>query len=272
MLLSRSRIPLPRSLWDRRCTRTYSPFRGPHRDRNSWTLPHGKGLHPMSIYRIIWWVAAAVLTASGGIVAFLTVSADVLISAMIAAVLIGAGSPWLRPITLRTTPPPRTLLAIALRDGATWAAVVAGVIGLIALSGAAALPLILLMTLTSPPASRYCHGRVKFTQSPPCSPTSPLIHTSAVEVPLLPLPDCSDLSNEALCRCWRMSYAALHHDPSTPTPDALHLARTRERYLDELERRDPRGFARWLSSGARAGSDPAKFLTTRDHPQPPTQA
>lgn len=182
MSLSRSHIPLPRSLWDRRCTGTYSPFRGPHRDRNSLTLPHGKGLHPMSIYRILWWVAAAILTASGGIVAFLTVSADVLVSAMIAAVLIGAGSPWLRPITLRTTPPPRTLLAIALRDGATWAAVVAGVIGLIAVSGAAALPLILLMTVTSPPVSRYCRGRIEVTQARPCSPTSPLMHTSTVEV------------------------------------------------------------------------------------------
>jgi hypothetical protein len=69
-----------------------------------------------------------------------------------------------------------------------------------------------------------------------------------------------------------MSLPALQNGPSTSTSttDALHLARTRERYLDEIERRDPRGFARWLSSGARAGSDPATFLTTRDHPQPPT--
>ncbi len=51
----------------------------------------------------------------------------------------------------------------------------------------------------------------------------------------------------------------------------LHLARTREAYLDEIEPRDPRGFARWLDSGARAGSDPAKFLTARDHPPPPPQ-
>ena len=226
----------------------------------------------MSIYRIIWWVAAAILTASGGIVAAATVPTDILVSAVIAAVLIGGGSPWLRPITLRTTPPPRTLLTIALRDGATWAAVVITVIGLIALSGAAALPLILLMTLTSAPMCRYIGGRVEFTQALPCSPKSPLIRTSTVDVPLLPLPDCSQLSDEALSRCWRMSWPALQNgpSPSPSTTDALHLARTRERYLDEIERRDPRGFARWLSSGARAGSDPAKFLTTRDHPQPPT--
>ena len=68
----------------------------------------------MSIYRMIWWITAVILAASGGIAAAVTVQTDVLVSAVIAAVLIGGGSPWLRPITRRTTPPPRNLLAIAL--------------------------------------------------------------------------------------------------------------------------------------------------------------
>lgn len=227
----------------------------------------------MSIYRMIWWITAVILAASGGIAAAITVQTDILVSAVIAAVLIGGGSPWLRPITRRTTPPPRTLLPIALRDGATWAAGVVTVIGLITLAGAPALPLILLMAITSAPVHRYIGGRVEFTQALLCSPKSPRIRTSTVDVPLLPLPDCSQLSDEALCRCWRMSLPALQNGPSTSpsTTDALHLARTREAYLDEIERRDPRGFARWLDSGARAGSDPAKFLTTRDHPPPPPQ-
>lgn len=226
----------------------------------------------MSIYRIIWWVATVILAAAGGIAAAITVHTDVLVSAVIAAVLIGGGSPWLRPITLRTTPSHRTLLPVALRCAGTAVAVVVTVIGLITLAGAAALPLILLMTITSAPVYRYFRDSVEFTQSRPCSPRSPLIHPSTVDVSLHPLPDCSQLSNEALCRCWRMSFPALQNGPSTSpsATDALHLARTREAYLDEIERRDPRGFARWLDSGARAGSDPAKFLTTRDHPQPPT--
>ncbi len=205
-----------------------------------------------------------------GIAAAVTVQTDVLVSAVIAAMLIGGGSPWLRPITRRTTPPPRTLLTIALRDGATWAAGMVTVIGLITLAGAPALPLILLMAITSAPVCRYLRDRVEFTPSLPCS-KDPLIRTGGVDVPLLPLPDCSQLSDEALCRCWRMSFPALQSDPSTSpsATDALHLARTREAYLDEIERRDPRGFARWLESGARAGSDPAKFLTPRDHPPPP---
>eukprot|EP01133_Synstelium_polycarpum_P026217 gene26217-31503_t len=210
---------------------------------NSRKLPHYNGLHPMSIYRMIWWITAVILAASGGIAAAITVQTDILVSAVTAAVLIGGGSPWLRPITRRTTPPPRTLLPIALRDGATWAAGVVTVIGLITLAGAAALPLILLMAITSAPVHRYIGGRVEFTQALLCSPKSPLIRTSTVDVPLLPLPDCSQLSDEALCRCWRMSLPALQNGPSTSpsTTDALHLARTRATYLDEIERRDPRG-------------------------------
>lgn len=227
----------------------------------------------MNIYRMIWWITAVILAVSGGIAAAVTVQTDVLVSAVIAAVLIGGGSPWLRPITRRTTPPPRTLLTIALRDGATWAAGVVTVIGLITLAGAPALPLILLMAITSAPVCRYLRDRVEFTPSLPCSPKVPLIRTSGVDVQLLPLPDCSQLSDDALCRCWRMSFPAQQSDPSTSpsATDELHFARTREAYLDEIEPRDPRGFARWLESGARAGSDPAKFLTARDHPPPPPQ-
>jgi len=32
-------------------------------------------------------------------------------------------------------------------------------------------------------------------------------------------------------------------------------------YLDELERRDPAGFRRWINDGARAAGDPARYIT-----------
>jgi hypothetical protein len=45
------------------------------------------------------------------------------------------------------------------------------------------------------------------------------------------------------------------------------IIRRRQETLDELERRDPNGFARWLATGPLAGSDPAAFVRgdrTRD--------
>jgi hypothetical protein len=38
------------------------------------------------------------------------------------------------------------------------------------------------------------------------------------------------------------------------------IVRRRQETLDELERRDPVGFARWIAAGARPGSNPAQFV------------
>jgi len=42
--------------------------------------------------------------------------------------------------------------------------------------------------------------------------------------------------------------------------DRQDIIRRRQEMLDELERRDPDGFARWLAAGPAAGSDPATFV------------
>ena len=70
-------------------------------------------------------------------------------------------------------------------------------------------------------------------------------------------PACA-ASTEELCGRWVASYAALEAclDPR------LHLELTglRRACLDELERRDPVGFARWLADGPLPGSDPAGYV------------
>lgn len=69
------------------------------------------------------------------------------------------------------------------------------------------------------------------------------------------------LRDDELCRRWRRSLLHVHH---TTDPVVLdRVARTRQGYLDELQRRHRRQFALWLDSGARAASDPARYLTTR---------
>jgi hypothetical protein len=68
------------------------------------------------------------------------------------------------------------------------------------------------------------------------------------------------LSTPELCLAWRRSYLALLDTPPGPARD--ELVRVRGSLLDELERRDHAGFTRWLEAGARAGSDPTRYLTT----------
>jgi hypothetical protein len=66
-------------------------------------------------------------------------------------------------------------------------------------------------------------------------------------------------STSELCRQWLDSYDALSQASNTQA--RLRIVRTRQRCLDELERRDPDGLQAWLASSASAGSDPRRFLT-----------
>ncbi|MCW2584156.1 MAG: conserved rane protein of unknown function [Klenkia sp.] len=75
----------------------------------------------------------------------------------------------------------------------------------------------------------------------------------------------TDLSTDALGREWLRTAGALGAELEPGTRQ--HVVRRRQDTLDELERRDPAGFARWLADGARVDSDPASWVRG-DAPQP----
>jgi hypothetical protein len=68
----------------------------------------------------------------------------------------------------------------------------------------------------------------------------------------------SSLPTSALGHEWLRTTAALagRLDPAT----RQEIVRRRQEALDELEHRDPAGFARWLAAGPAPGSDPAQFV------------
>ena len=71
----------------------------------------------------------------------------------------------------------------------------------------------------------------------------------------------SSLTDTELCAAWPVSADQLDRARERrDTVEQTRLAALREGYLDELERRDPAGFRRWMESGARAASDPGKFI------------
>ena len=72
------------------------------------------------------------------------------------------------------------------------------------------------------------------------------------------------LDDVALCRTWRHSFLRVE---SAASADTLHtVAEHRRRCLDEIERRNPAGFAAWLASGGHAASDPLPFLAGPERP------
>lgn len=83
------------------------------------------------------------------------------------------------------------------------------------------------------------------------------------EVAALPPParPVAELSTDELCTAWRLSYCRPLVTPDLPA--RRHLVQRRQDYLDEIEHRDRSGFLRWLADGARAGSAPGPYLTTR---------
>ena len=66
-----------------------------------------------------------------------------------------------------------------------------------------------------------------------------------------------DLGTAELCRAWQITSAALQR-VAHPGPIQV-LVELRVDYLDELERRDPQGFTRWLAE-APAVTDPTPFF------------
>lgn len=78
----------------------------------------------------------------------------------------------------------------------------------------------------------------------------------------------SVLPTSALGREWLRTSAALR--ARLRPADRAALVRRREETLDELERRDPGGFARWLAGGPTPDSDPADYVRGRPVQDDPT--
>ncbi|ELB92749.1 hypothetical protein Rwratislav_12393 [Rhodococcus wratislaviensis IFP 2016] len=221
----------------------------------------------MGVYRILWWVVTVPLGLVGFAVAIFTVHPDVLVSAAFAAAVTGGGlTAMVADSSATATATPRSSLPTAALNAATAGAILISIVGLIALSGAAAVPLVLVLTVTARPVARRLRRWPPLAQlltPKPSASCDPDVLTAPGSLPAPP-PACAELSDDALCRGWRTSFAKLQNTASVT--DRLRLARIRQQYLDEIERRDPQGFAAWFTTGARAGSDPSKFLTTREPP------
>lgn len=101
-------------------------------------------------------------------------------------------------------------------------------------------------------------------------PAGPGHDGAVIEGPPLDVPDL--MTDEDLCSAWRSSFVALQR--ATSVESRLRVVTVRALYLDELERRAGRAVQAWLESGARAASDPSRFLVDarRRRRQPPSLA
>jgi hypothetical protein len=227
----------------------------------------------MSAYRIIWLIVCGVLGVVGAVVAFSwSVSAMILLFICAAATGGVVAMIFLNPED--TTRLPRDRRRIVATSTVVGGAATVACIGLGMLLGPPMAFLLLAITAGgSPYAIRYClHWLGQHAHSPgpslqpdqlrgdrspgaepePTSATEPLAWLGAPSVAP------SSLDDNELCLAWRTSFSALQR--ATSPAQRLRMVEDRRAYLDELERRNPRGMAAWLASGARAAGDPSRFV------------
>ena len=141
---------------------------------------------------------------------------------------------------------------------AAWKAGAATVAVLLVLSGTAVLGGAVL-TLMVAAAAAGTSTVVWLVRSSPRTPASTV---AGDRQPAAPLPPVSSLPTEALGQEWVRTTTALSGPLDARTREAIVVRR--QQTLDELERRDPDGFARWLSGLPLAGSDPSGDLKHGD--------
>jgi hypothetical protein len=146
------------------------------------------------------------------------------------------------------------------------ASVLAGGVAAAIIAGAAAVLVVGVWIARSPRENRKAapapgptaHGNI-------ARPVSPLRPAEVRRAPVRPapaeLPPVTALSTEELGREWLESTTALAGSLEPAVRSAI--VRRRQDALDELERRDPEGFLRWLTAGTVLDRDPAPFVRGR---------
>lgn len=211
--------------------------------RGRWVGRRWPAGRPVTGGRICWWLLAAGVAAAGGVAAVVTMPFSAIVLIFGCAAGMSARS-W---VLSRRRDRSEAQSAVARRSAVqAWVAAAALVasIGVLAVTGWSGLTLLTLLAVTSPPA--LARLRIRF----------PGVLPERGRHPGAPRP--SSLTTEQLCRAWRHSFATVTR--ARTAAERAAAARLRGSYLDELERRDPAGFATWLATGPPPGSTPAGFV------------
>ena len=141
---------------------------------------------------------------------------------------------------------------------AAWKAGATTVVVLLVLSGTAVLGgAVLTLMVAGTAAAAWTVGWVVRAQR-----AAPAPAVAPARQPSFPLPPVSSLSTGDLGQEWIRTTTALNGRLDARTREAIVVRR--QETLDELERRDPDGFARWLAGLPLAGSDPSGDLRHGD--------
>lgn len=202
----------------------------------------------MRAYQSVWLTVCAVSCVLG--IAF-----AVIVSPLSLLVLMCMAALGIATLAVTASPPREGQVARHLgRTAAITAPVLVGACGLI--GGFAELGWLWLFCLALGGVPVWLHRRLSTdTPSPePAVETRPAVPQPRPAEPV----GLASSDTAAICWTWRRSYVALQQ--ARKVDDRLKIVLLRQRCLDELSAREPGGFGKWLSAGARAASDPTRYV------------
>lgn len=231
-------------------------------------------------YRVAWSLVVGCLLATGLVAAALTLPAGAMLGLMVAVgIPVGASvSAW-------------SLVALLPRwaglSSALWAGLVmTAAAGLVTLAGLWTLVGFVLVTLTIPELVRLAGTRLLEPRHRAVRPrpaasraTEGLVahdlqfdepHACRLLDPSCPTtrrPEPGELTTADLGRIWKVSGKWL--DLGLSGSELAHLVQLRSTCLDELERRDPRGFSDWVVGERPWLVEPTRFIDRDEETLPP---
>ena len=217
----------------------------------------------MRVYRVAWSIVCGSLAAVGlavlAIISLAVLMTLLVVFALLGVTLVFAAADETGNTTERVRP--RRVLAGAMAAGTAAPAFV----GLAAVLGPGVLLLVPVVAATAPSAMSLYARWLRAATTPPnmsIAAWAPGLVSPVPEwAPPQVRPDLDLLSTEELCQAWCASYLVLKDRSSRREAKAtLATVQERQRYLDELERRNTTGLTAWLASGARVASNPLPYL------------
>jgi hypothetical protein len=203
--------------------------------------------------------AAALVLVAVGVIGLVVAPSQLLCSVVLGAIV--GGGVHLRNLERgagRSVPTPVLCDSVVLAGLAT-VGVCAVVTGMVLVLGTVSGPVIIVLALAIGP---WLWCRIRRPVRPVTAVRDEQIGQGPAAGGAEPGPRvaAADLSVAELCLAWRRSYLVLIATPYGPG-HAEVVSRRRE-LLDELESRDHAGFGRWIDTGARAASDPGRYLSS----------
>lgn len=242
----------------------------------------GSGVgRPARVYRRLWSVAIGILVGVGSVAALISIPPPLLIL-VIAVSVTGGGSVGgilqhalfgrldvarLVRLTLVLVPVSAAFAGWAVLIG-VWALLLTVLVCLSQPSVAGSLLLLAHRIGDQLPTKGRRSGPVRDPSGldPSRAPYAPRTVIPAPSAPALtelrlPSTALTEISDRELCFAWRVSFVLLQRLQEMRHIQAqCRVVGLRQLYLDEMERRHPQGFARWLLAGARPASDPSRYL------------